>query len=159
MTSLHDDNYIYCVDGMETSLGKWLCVTGGEDNAARISQANYLDGTDAVRSQTIMHPGTVWGVALCPNGDFVSACSDGVARVFTADPNSVAAQDVLATFEKTVSERQVSTKVIGGVDVGKLPTASDGLSVPGKKDGENKKFELRMEMQKCTCGQQRTRSG
>lgn len=138
MTDLHDGSYTYCVDSLETTKEKWVFVTGGEDNAARVSEADYSSGADASCTQTIMHPGTVWSVALCPNGDIVTACSDNVARVFTTDPSAVADADVLSTFEKIVSERQVSTKVIGGVNVAKLPSAADGLRLPGRKDGENK---------------------
>lgn len=139
--NLHDGNYTYSVDSKEISLDKWMFVTGGEDNAFRITELKNGQGsiegeTNAI--QTVMHPGTVWSACFCPNGDIVSACSDGTARVFTKDPSCYAETDVLAAFEKAVSERQVNTKVIGGVDVGKLPKAEEALLIPGKKDGENR---------------------
>ncbi len=136
--NLHDGSYIYSVASAERD-GRWRFVTAGEDNAIRVVVA--MQGTQNVEFkcvQTIMHPGTVWDVALCPNGDIVTACSDGVARVFTTDSSTVADDDVLAAYEKAVSERKVSTKIIGGVDVSKLSSANDALSVPGTKDGENK---------------------
>lgn len=135
---LHDGSFVYSVDGREASAGKWDFVSGGEDNSIRVVEADFTSIVTIDCTQTIMHPGTVWDVCLCPNGDVVSACSDGVARIFTRDPDAAADADVLASFEKAISERQVNTKVIGGVDVAKLPDAETGLAVPGKKDGENK---------------------
>lgn len=135
---LHGGSYVYSVDSAKGRDGKWMFVTGGEDNSVKVScMESDLEGVVNVK-QTVMHPGTVWAVAMLPNSEFVSACSDGVARVFTCDPERVAEPDVLAAFEKVVSERQVSTKLIGGVDVAKLPDVNDGINVPGKKDGENK---------------------
>lgn len=138
LSDLHDGSYIYSIDGLEMEPGKWTFVSGGEDNSVRVVEADLTSSTNIECTQTVMHPGTVWSACLCPGGDFVSACSDGVARVFTRDPAAVAEADVLSTFEKAVSERQVNTKVIGGVDVTKLPEAEEALAAPGKKDGENK---------------------
>eukprot|EP00178_Gracilaria_changii_P001467 TRINITY_DN11_c1_g1_i1.p1 TRINITY_DN11_c1_g1~~TRINITY_DN11_c1_g1_i1.p1 ORF type:complete len:813 (+),score=122.04 TRINITY_DN11_c1_g1_i1:4688-7126(+) len=138
LSDLHNGSYCYSVDSFSDGLGKWLFVTGGEDNAVRVSECEESSVHEINPKQAIMHPGTVWSVCFCPNGDIVSACSDGIARVFTMDESKVADQDVLAAFEKSVSERQISTKVIGGVDVDKLPSAESALAVPGKKDGENK---------------------
>lgn len=138
VSNLHDGNYIYAVDGTERD-GKWCFVTAGEDNCVRVVEAcvDVLQ-VEFKCVQTIMHPGTVWDVAMHPNGDIVTGCSDGVARVFTLNPDAVADGDVVAAFDKAVSSRKVSTKLIGGVDVSKLQTSSDALSVPGSKDGENK---------------------
>lgn len=138
ISDLHDGSYIYSIDAREEDAGKWTFVTGGEDNAVRVVEADLTAITQPACIQTLMHPGTVWSACLCPGGDLVTACSDGVARVFTRDLDAVADADVLSTFEKAVSERQVNTRVIGGVDVSKLPEVEKALSTPGKKDGENK---------------------
>lgn len=136
LPDLHDGSFVYAVDSMQGERG-WMFVSGGEDNSVKVVEGSFGEGgVECV--QTVVHPGTVWDVCFCPNGDFVSACSDGVARVFTRDPDAVADAEVLAAFEKAVSERQLNTKVIGGVDVGKLPEAEAALAAPGKKDGENK---------------------
>lgn len=135
---LHDGSYVYSIDGMQIAAEKWFFVSGGEDNSVRVVEAN-LEGEGCMQCvQTIMHPGTVWNATLCPNGDIVSACSDGVARVFTKNLEAVADPDTLAGFDKAVSERKLNTRVIGGVDVNKLPNAKAALVEPGKKDGENK---------------------
>lgn len=138
ISNLHDGNFIYSVHGVEKD-NKWTFVTSGEDNSVRVVKA-IINGqnVDFECVQTIMHPGTVWDVEMCPNGELVTACSDGIARIFTTNPEVVANDDILAAFDKAVSSRKVSTKVIGGVDPSKLQTASDALSVPGTKDGQNK---------------------
>jgi phospholipase A-2-activating protein len=127
------------VDGMKSLADgdSWLFASGGEDNALRITHADI--GSNSLSClQTLIHPGTVWSVALCANGDVLTGCSDGVARLFTRDLRLVAEPEVIAAFEKTISERKVSTKLIGGVDVAKLPQVEEALAVPGSKDGENK---------------------
>jgi len=136
--NLHDGNYIYSIYGSEKD-GKWTFVTSGEDNCVRVTHAYAEGGNVSFKSvQSIMHPGTVWDVELCPNGDLVTACSDDIARVFTLNPELAAADDVIAAFDAAVSSRKVSTKVIGGVDPSKLESADSALIEPGTKDGQNK---------------------
>jgi phospholipase A-2-activating protein len=138
LPDLHDGSFSYSVAGMPTGdESLWVFATGGEDNALRIVLADVAKGSFSC-VQTIIHPGVVWSVALADNGDVITGCSDGVARVFTRDATLIAEPDVLAAFEKSVSERQLNTRVIGGVDVAKLPNADDALTVQGTKDGENK---------------------
>lgn len=139
LAGLHDGSFSYTVAGMQApgDSGTWLFASGGEDNAVRVVHADVASGSFSC-VQTIMCPGVVWSVALASSGDIVAGCSDNVARVFTRDTSLVATEEVQAAFEKAVSERQVSTKVVGGVDVAKLPLAEEALSVPGTKDGENK---------------------
>lgn len=137
LSEVHDGSYIYSVDAKKLSEQKWQFITGGEDNALRVT-GFHESSNELTINQTIVHPGTVWGVTSGPGDDIVTACSDGIARVFTCHPDKVANDDIIRLFEKTVSERQVNSKVIGGVDVGKLPDLGSALSTPGKKDGENK---------------------
>lgn len=134
----HDGSYIYSVDARETGAGKQLIVTGGEDNALRLTELHMASDAQLASGQTIMHPGTVWSVCMGQGDDIVTGCSDGVARIFTRDADQFASEADLLAFEKLVSGRQVSSKVIGGVDVSKLPDATTALNTPGKKDGENK---------------------
>jgi hypothetical protein len=49
--------------------------------------------------QTIQHPSSLWAVAALENGDFVTACQDHHARVFTRVPDMAAAADVAQAFE------------------------------------------------------------
>lgn len=52
---------------------------GSEDNTVKLWRP------DGSCLQTLPHPGCVWGVAFTPGGDVVSACSDAVARVWSAE--------------------------------------------------------------------------
>lgn len=137
LSDLHDGSYIYSLDAKQLSTSDWQFITGGEDNALRICKLNEIGG-QLIGAQTIMHPGTVWSVAASSSDFIVTGCSDGVVRVFTCDEAKVASDEVMRGFEKSVSERKVSSKIVGGVDVSKLPDASTALMAPGKKDGENK---------------------
>lgn len=49
-------------------------ISGSEDRTVRVWRSSSTE-------QSIMHPGSVWQVYAIPNGDFVSACSDGVASI------------------------------------------------------------------------------
>lgn len=104
-------------------------ASGSEDNTVKI----WKDGSC---QQSIQHPGCVWAVAYLPNGDLVSACADGVARVWTKNEKRVAASDVLESFEAQLSATRRS-KTVGNVKVEDLP-GLEALQEPGKKDGQHK---------------------
>ncbi|GAB0492721.1 hypothetical protein MMPV_003990 [Pyropia vietnamensis] len=144
-SDVHDGNFVYAVDArMLAGSGDSSAVTvasGGEDNTLRVSGVTIgSDGRtlNLQTVQTVTHPGSVWNVALAETGDLITGCSDGVARVFTRDSSRMASSDALQVFEASVAARQVSTKLIGGVDAKKLPLLSEALSTPGVKDGENR---------------------
>ncbi|OVA10830.1 WD40 repeat [Macleaya cordata] len=60
-----------------------LIVSGSEDCFAKIWK-------DGVCVQSIEHPGCVWDAKFLENGDIVTACSDGVVRVWTAHKDRIA---------------------------------------------------------------------
>ena len=37
-------------------------------------------------AQVLEHPGCIWDLCFTPAGDLVTGCSDGVARVWSVDP-------------------------------------------------------------------------
>lgn len=133
---LHDGSFAYHVASREED-GRWQVVSAGEDNMVRIVVVSGSE-QDYKCAQTLPHPGTVWDVTVLSNGDILSACSDGVARLFTQNENLVADAEALNAYEKAISARQVSSKLIGGVNVSKLQDADDALATPGTKDGEQK---------------------
>lgn len=139
--NLHDGSFIYSIAGVKLGesddVDNWIFVSGGEDNNARVFAIDS-GGQTMSCLQTIAHPGVVWAVAFTSQGDILSGCSDGMARIFTRNSALVADDSLLQSFENSVSDKQISTKVIGNVDVAKLPTAKEGLGIPGNKDGENK---------------------
>lgn len=59
-------------------------ISGSEDNTVKLWNDTQL-------KQTILHPGTVWSVAVnTHNLDIISACADGSVRIFTNDSARVA---------------------------------------------------------------------
>src|ERR1700761_7053116 len=71
--------FVYAVAVLRTPGGGWLIASASEDRTVRI----WKDGECV---QTITHPSGVWSVAAMDNGDLITGCSDGVARVWSIDP-------------------------------------------------------------------------
>jgi len=132
MEGVHGGEFVYAVVFDEA---EGVLATVGEDNNLRILKFHEDTGQFSC-IQTVPHPGTVWSVAVTPDSDVLTACSDGVARLFTRDPARFAAPDLVAAFEISVAARQVSSKMVGGVDLEKLPKAEDILGKPGATDGQ-----------------------
>ena len=109
-----------------------LVASGSEDTTVRIWN---LDGTCL---QVIEHPGCVWGTCFLPNGDLVTACSDGVARVWSQDGSRQAPADVCATFESSLEEYKGSLKAgsdgNNGQNVPLQPKSA--LDTQGTQDGQ-----------------------
>jgi phospholipase A-2-activating protein len=53
--------------------------------------------------QTLQHPTTVWSVAGLENGDVVTGCADGIARVWSARPEAALPADQLAAYQAKVT--------------------------------------------------------
>lgn len=56
-----------------------------------------------------------------PNGDFVTACSDGLVRVFSEHEERWASAEDLKEFEEQVANSAVPSAEVAGVDKSKLP--------------------------------------
>jgi phospholipase A-2-activating protein len=104
-------------------------VSGSEDKTLRVWRQGQC-------VQTIPHPAMIWDVCVLDNGDVVTAGSDGKARVWTRR-KELADEALMKKLQDTLANQEVNTKVVGGVDVTKLP-GEDALLVPGTKDGEIK---------------------
>ena len=90
--------------------------------------------------QVIEHPSVVWDAAAvpCQDGfDIVTACGDGVARVWTRNPSRAAEQEIQEAYDDVIKQMQLSkTKMAhAGLDVKNLPT-KDRLRTAGTHDGE-----------------------
>eukprot|EP00668_Euglena_longa_P034152 GGOE01043908.1.p1 GENE.GGOE01043908.1~~GGOE01043908.1.p1 ORF type:complete len:793 (-),score=266.87 GGOE01043908.1:235-2613(-) len=118
-------NLVYCVAVLSTD----EFLSGSEDKTLRVWR-----GGECV--QTIPHPAMVWDVAVLSNGDIVSGGSDGKARVWTRQKDRANAT-LIQALEGQLAKQEVNTKVVGGVDVTKLP-GEEALAVPGTKDGQIK---------------------
>lgn len=107
-----------------------VVVTGSEDCSAKIWK-------DGVCVQSIEHPGCVWDVKFLENGDIVTACSDGVVRVWTAHPDRIADPVERESYFSQLSNYKISRKRVGGLKLEDLP-GLDALRIPGTSDGQTK---------------------
>lgn len=53
-------------------------MSGGDDKCLKF----WENGQEI---QSITHPGTVWNIAVLPNSDVATSCSDGVVRIFSSN--------------------------------------------------------------------------
>uniref|UniRef100_A0A0D6QXS4 Phospholipase A-2-activating protein n=1 Tax=Araucaria cunninghamii TaxID=56994 RepID=A0A0D6QXS4_ARACU len=107
-----------------------VVASGSEDRFAKLWR-------DAACFQSIEHPGCVWDVKFLPNGDLVTACSDGVIRMWTTDHERMAGPAEVEAFEAQLSSYKCNTKMVGGVKVSDLP-GLEALQQPGSKNGQTK---------------------
>ncbi|KAL2609949.1 hypothetical protein R1flu_028522 [Riccia fluitans] len=107
-----------------------IVASGSEDRYAKLWK-----GGECV--QSIPHPGCVWDVKFLPNGDLVTACSDGVARIWTCDSNRCATSVELEAYESLLLAHESEKKTVGGVKFSDLP-GLEALQQPGTKDGQTK---------------------
>eukprot|EP00252_Welwitschia_mirabilis_P020798 TRINITY_DN5175_c0_g1_i1.p1 TRINITY_DN5175_c0_g1~~TRINITY_DN5175_c0_g1_i1.p1 ORF type:complete len:778 (+),score=142.56 TRINITY_DN5175_c0_g1_i1:80-2413(+) len=105
-----------------------VIASGSEDHFLKL----WKDGTCF---QTIEHPGCVWDVKFLPNGDVVSACSDGVIRIWTKAPERMASDEEIQAFESNLCLYKCETKKVGGIRVSDLP-GPEALQQPGTKHGQ-----------------------
>ncbi|KAF0972678.1 hypothetical protein FDP41_008927 [Naegleria fowleri] len=103
-------------------------LTASEDKTVKVWNNGSL-------IQTIEHPGCVWQVVALPNGDIATACSDGVARVFTRKLEKAANPEIIQAFNDNIANSKIKKS---GVDPTKLPTELVLNSTKGTSDGEIK---------------------
>lgn len=60
--------------------------------------------SDGVCVQTIEHPGCVWDAKFLDNGDIVTACSDGVIRIWTVHQDRMADSLELESYTSQLSQ-------------------------------------------------------
>jgi phospholipase A-2-activating protein len=117
---------VYSVDAHHSG----LIVSGSEDCFAKIWK-------DGVCVQSIEHPGCVWDAKFLENGDIVTACSDGVARIWTLQKDRFADPLLLESHNSLVSQYKLSRKKVGGLKLEELP-GLEALQTPGTSDGQTK---------------------
>ncbi|KAL6497749.1 hypothetical protein OROHE_026988 [Orobanche hederae] len=117
---------IYSVDAHISG----LIVSGSEDCSAKIWK-------DGVCVQSIEHPGCVWDAKFLENGDVVTACSDGIVRIWTLNHEKIADSLELDSFASDLSQYKISRKRVGGLKLEDLP-GLDALKTPGSSDGQTK---------------------
>ncbi|KAJ7001199.1 phospholipase A-2-activating protein-like [Populus alba x Populus x berolinensis] len=117
---------VYSVDSHVSG----LIVSGSEDWSAKIWK-------DGVCVQSIEHPGCVWDVKFLENGDIVTACSDGVVRIWTSHQERIADPVDLDSYVSQLSQYKLSRKRVGGLKLEDLP-GLEALQIPGTSDGQTK---------------------
>ncbi|GAB2250396.1 hypothetical protein Droror1_Dr00016646 [Drosera rotundifolia] len=117
---------VYSVD----SHASGLVVSGSEDCSAKI----WKDGACV---QSIDHPGCVWDAKFLVNGDLVTACSDGVIRVWTTHEDRITDPVELESYFSVLSAYKGSRKTVGGLKLEDLP-GLEALKTPGTSDGQTK---------------------
>lgn len=117
---------VYSVDSHSSG----LVVSGSEDHFAKIWK-------DGVCVQSIEHPGCVWDAKFLENGDIVTACSDGVVRIWTANKDRIADSVEIDSFMSILSQYKCSRKRVGGLKLEDLP-GLEALQIPGTGNGQTK---------------------
>ncbi|KAL9418058.1 hypothetical protein AB3S75_040964 [Citrus x aurantiifolia] len=117
---------VYSID----SHASGLIVSGSEDRFAKIWK-------DGVCVQSIEHPGCVWDAKFLENGDIVTACSDGVTRIWTVHSDKVADSLELEAYASELSQYKLSRKKVGGLKLEDLP-GLEALQIPGTSAGQTK---------------------
>ncbi|GJN10384.1 hypothetical protein PR202_ga28472 [Eleusine coracana subsp. coracana] len=69
------------------------------------------------------------------NGDVVTACSDGTARIWTTDTSRFCGDEEIAAYTDLISQYALSRKTVGGLKLMDLPGV-EALQVPGNSDGQ-----------------------
>ncbi|KAH9695976.1 phospholipase a2-activating protein [Citrus sinensis] len=117
---------VYSID----SHASGLIVSGSEDRFAKIWK-------DGVCVQSLEHPGCVWDAKFLENGDIVTACSDGVTRIWTVHSDKVADSLELEAYASELSQYKLSRKKVGGLKLYDLP-GLEALQIPGTSAGQTK---------------------
>lgn len=68
----------------------------------------HFYAADGVCVQSIEHPGCVWDAKFLENGDIVTACSDGVVRVWTSHQDRIADPLDLESYVSQLSQYKLS---------------------------------------------------
>lgn len=107
-------------------------VSSGEDRSFRV----WKDG-EVIQVVTLPFV-SAWTVAVNPeNGDIAVGGSDNTVRLFTRDKSRYATEDEIKSFQATVASSGIGKDQVGSVNKESLE-GKEGLSKPGKKEGEVK---------------------
>merc|ERR1719446_425651 len=95
-----------------------------------------MDGPNGQMTQSILHSNTIWGVVSLPNGDAVTACADGIVRVWSRDPDRMASEEERSAQRAgaQAAAAEANSKSKGAVPLAGVADASTMASTPGKKE-------------------------
>ncbi|KAL6270184.1 hypothetical protein ACE6H2_027095 [Prunus campanulata] len=109
---------VYSVD----SHASGLIVSSSKDCFTKIWK-------DGVCVQSIEHPGCVWDAKFLENGDIVTACCDGVVRIWTVKQDKIADPLEVELYFSQLTQHKISRKRVGGLKLEELP-GLEALQIP-----------------------------
>lgn len=115
---------VYSVDSHKYG----LIASGSEDCFLKIWR-------NGVCIQSIEHPGCVWDVKFMDNGDIITACSDGIARIWTSERERYSEASEREAYVSLITQYKISRKSVGGLNLMDLP-GLEALQNPGTRDGQ-----------------------
>jgi phospholipase A-2-activating protein len=119
--------YVYSVCLIPRTSGEEV-VSSGEDSSVRVWRGGSC-------RQVVGIPATsVWSVCCLDNQDIVTGSSDGVVRIFSVDPQTIASPEVIANYESKMEEHRRRSKK-SDIDVSSLP-GPEALASDGQKPGQ-----------------------
>lgn len=111
-------------------LGNGDIISGSDDKTVKIwNNGAALD--------SIMHPNSVWDVAINYDDDIITAGADCYIRVFTKDRSRIADIAEIEDYNKKCTEVAPNEMAM---DVDKMPTVEDISETKGQKEGDVKVF-------------------
>lgn len=116
--------------------GTNMMFSAGDDRIVKTWKNNKF-------TQDLFHPNTIWDLAVNPiNNDLLTACADGVVRVFSNNPSKWQTQVELEEYTNLclLSNKQDEDQGNESVDVSKLPKFEDIKFIKNPKEGEIRVF-------------------
>lgn len=105
--------------------------SAGDDKVVKIWKNGKLH-------QDVFHPNTVWDITV-NNNDLITACADGVMRIFTTESDRWLPQNEIEEYTNMClfsSQGKEEENPNSHVDINKLPLFSDIHKIANPKDGE-----------------------
>jgi len=101
----------------------------------------YIWDINTQQCQIIPHPACVWSVITSPNGDIITGCGDGKARIFTKAHDRTASSSEISDFNNEAQSFHTKTG-LSQQEVDKLPAwETDQYTIKGKKEGHVQLFK------------------
>mmetsp|Transcript_8025 Transcript_8025/g.20235 ORF Transcript_8025/g.20235 Transcript_8025/m.20235 type:complete len:865 (+) Transcript_8025:175-2769(+) len=123
-------SFIFTVKSLSASAQMFM--SGGDDCNLRIWKKGSTQ-------QSLLHPGPIWQSDCLSNGDLLTACGDGMVRIWTRSQSRMADSAVVSAYQITCEQhiRELASQGsgAGSLDVSSLPDATSLLS-SAATDGE-----------------------
>ncbi|KAF8823093.1 PUL domain-containing protein [Cardiosporidium cionae] len=129
------ESYIY--DVKVSALHDGIFFTASEDHSVRI-----WDAATFTTVGSLLHAATVYEVLELPNGDIVTCCEDGAARIWTLDESLALPEQERETQRKLAEAALAGSQSaqITGIDIEGLPNVTELEVYRGQRIGQTKIF-------------------